>query len=176
LVHSDICGPMPHQSLGEVSYFITCIDDTMWKVWAYPTRTKNHVFTIFKDWLAMVENQTDQKSNYLQSDNGESISLTSSSNFAENATLDGNLRLLTVWSKIELQNRWIVQSRIGLFLCCTISDLRTASGRRRYSQPCTLSTCRRVGLLDRKFHKIFGQEENRITESCGYLDAKRTHL
>jgi 5'-3' exoribonuclease 2 len=61
LVHSDICGPMPHQSLSGASYFVTFIDNATRKVWAYPTRTKDCVFTIFKDWLAMVENQTDRK-------------------------------------------------------------------------------------------------------------------
>jgi hypothetical protein len=58
-VHSDICRSMPHWSLGGASYFITFIDDAMRKVWAYPTRINDHVFTIFKDCLAMVENQTD---------------------------------------------------------------------------------------------------------------------
>jgi hypothetical protein len=65
LVHSDICGPIPHQSLSGASYFVTFIDDATRKVWAYPTRTKDRVFTIFKDWLAMVENQTDQKLKWL---------------------------------------------------------------------------------------------------------------
>jgi 5'-3' exoribonuclease 2 len=61
LVHLDICGPMPHQSLGGASYFVTFIDDATRKVWAYLIRTKDRVFTIFKEWLAMVENQTDRK-------------------------------------------------------------------------------------------------------------------
>jgi hypothetical protein len=61
LVHSDIYGPMPHQSLDGASYFITFIDDATRKVWAYSTRTKDRVFTIFKDWLAVVENQTYRK-------------------------------------------------------------------------------------------------------------------
>jgi hypothetical protein len=54
LVHSDICGPRPHQSLGGASYFVTFIDNATCKVWAYPTRTKES--RVFKDWLAMVEN------------------------------------------------------------------------------------------------------------------------
>jgi hypothetical protein len=53
-----------------VWYFITFIDDATRKVWAYPTRTKDRVLTIFKDWLAMVENQTNQKLKCLRSDNG----------------------------------------------------------------------------------------------------------
>jgi hypothetical protein len=52
---------MPHPSLGGGSYFFTFIDDATQKVWAYPTRTKDRVCTIFKEWLAMVENQTDRK-------------------------------------------------------------------------------------------------------------------
>jgi hypothetical protein len=70
LVHSDVCGPMPHQSLGGSSYLVTFIDDATRKVWAYPTRTKDHVFTIFKEWLAMFENQTDRKLKSIRSDNG----------------------------------------------------------------------------------------------------------
>jgi 5'-3' exoribonuclease 2 len=61
LVHSDICGPMPHRSLGEASYFVTFINDATRKVWAYPTQTNDRVLTIFKDWLAMVDNQMDRK-------------------------------------------------------------------------------------------------------------------
>jgi hypothetical protein len=61
LVHSDSCSPMPHQSLGGAPYFVTFIDDATRKVWAYPNRTKYRFFTIFKDWLTMVENQTDRK-------------------------------------------------------------------------------------------------------------------
>jgi hypothetical protein len=100
LDHSEICGLMPHQSLGGASYFVTFIDDATRKVWAYPTRTKHRVFTIFKHWLAQVENKTDQKLKCLLSDNGGSISLMSSSNFAGNAASDANLRLRTVRSRM----------------------------------------------------------------------------
>jgi hypothetical protein len=37
LVHSDICGPMPHQFLSGAWYFITFINNTTQKVWADPT-------------------------------------------------------------------------------------------------------------------------------------------
>jgi transposase InsO family protein len=70
LVHSDICGPMPHQSLGGASYFVTFIDDATRKVWAYLTRMKDRVFTVFRNWLAMVKNQTDWKLKSLRTDNG----------------------------------------------------------------------------------------------------------
>mgnify|MGYP000662733889 CR=1 FL=1 len=55
-VHSDVCGLMPHPSLGGASYFVTSIDDVTRKVWAHPARTKDRVFMIFMEWLMMVEN------------------------------------------------------------------------------------------------------------------------
>ena len=41
-------------------------------------RNKDKVFVVFQDWLAVVENQMDQKLKYVQSDNGESINLMNS--------------------------------------------------------------------------------------------------
>ena len=60
---------MPHQSLGGGLYFVSFIDDLTRKVWAYPIRTKDRVFSIFSEWLAMVENQTGRKLKCLRTDN-----------------------------------------------------------------------------------------------------------
>ena len=70
LVHSDICGPMPHQSLGGAFYFVSFIDDLTRKVWTYPVRTQDRVFLIFSGWLAMVENHFGQKLKFLWTNNG----------------------------------------------------------------------------------------------------------
>ena len=56
LVHLDVCGPIPHQSLGSATYFVKFIDDAIRKMWGYLARTKDHVFIIFMEWLTMVEN------------------------------------------------------------------------------------------------------------------------
>ena len=56
--------------LSGASYFITFIDDSTRKVWAYLTRTKDRVFPIFKYSLAMIENQTRRKLKCLRSDSG----------------------------------------------------------------------------------------------------------
>ena len=61
---------MPHRPLGGASYFVSFIDDSTRKVWAYPIRTKHRVFSIFSDWIAMVKNQSGQKEKCLQTDNG----------------------------------------------------------------------------------------------------------
>ena len=57
-------------SLEGASYFVSFIDDSTRKVWAYPIRTKDRVFSIFSDWLAMVENQSGRKLKCLRTDNG----------------------------------------------------------------------------------------------------------
>ena len=51
-----VCGPMSQQSLGGALYFVTFNDDAIGKVCAYRTWTKDRVFAIFYDCLAMVEN------------------------------------------------------------------------------------------------------------------------
>ena len=68
LVHSDVCGPMPHQSLDGASYYVSFIEDSTQKVWAYLIRTKDRVFSILSDWLAMVENQYGRKLKCLWTD------------------------------------------------------------------------------------------------------------
>ena len=62
LVHSNVCGLMPYQSLNGAFYFVTFIDDSTRKVWAYLARTKARVFSIFQEWLAIVKNKSIQTS------------------------------------------------------------------------------------------------------------------
>jgi hypothetical protein len=100
---------------------------------------------------------------------GESTSLMSSSNSAENVASEENLPLLTVRSKMELQNGWIEQSKNGLFLCCTILHLWMASGPGCYSRLCTLSTRRRVGFLDWFLYMAELAFKNSSHSSTGYI-------
>ena len=58
LVHSDVCGPMPHHPLGGALYFVSSIDNSTRKMGAYPIRTKDRVFSIFSNWLTTFENQS----------------------------------------------------------------------------------------------------------------------
>ncbi|MCO5595417.1 hypothetical protein L7F22_049459 [Adiantum nelumboides] len=51
-------------------YFVTFIDDASKKVWAYPICKKDMVFDVFKQWVALVENQTGCKLKCLHTDNG----------------------------------------------------------------------------------------------------------
>ena len=45
-------------SLGGASYFVALIGD---ELWAFLTQMKDHMFTIFQDQLAMVDEQTERK-------------------------------------------------------------------------------------------------------------------
>lgn len=70
LVHTDVWGPSPVQSLAGSLYYVTFIDDSTRKVWVYFLKKKSEVFDTFRKWKAMVENETGLKVKRLRSDNG----------------------------------------------------------------------------------------------------------
>ncbi|CAK1597413.1 unnamed protein product [Parnassius mnemosyne] len=70
IVHTDVCGPMRHQSFAGKRYFVTFIDDKSRWCEVYFIRNKSDVFNIFKNYKAEVENFTGKKIKCLQSDNG----------------------------------------------------------------------------------------------------------
>jgi transposase InsO family protein len=57
-------------SFGGAKYFLTFIDDFSRKVWVYSLRLKSEVLERFKEWKALVENQSGHKVKVLRSDNG----------------------------------------------------------------------------------------------------------
>ena len=57
-IHSDIWGPSPITSYGGSSYFVSFIDDFSRKMWFYMLKKKSDVFTVFKQFRALVENIT----------------------------------------------------------------------------------------------------------------------
>ena len=68
---------MPSLSLGGASYFVTFIDDYSRKVWVYPLKRKDEVFSIFQRFVALVETNIGKKAKCLHSDNGgENVSKT----------------------------------------------------------------------------------------------------
>ena len=70
-MHSDVCGPMPTLSMGGASNFFTFIDDFSRKVWAYPLKRKDEVFSVFQHFVILVvETQIGKKVKSLHSDNG----------------------------------------------------------------------------------------------------------
>jgi hypothetical protein len=70
LVHSDVFGPMSVPSLEKYVYHVSFIDDFLRNTWIYFLRKKSEVFDKFKEFKALVENQTDKIINVLRKDNG----------------------------------------------------------------------------------------------------------
>ena len=72
LIHSDLYGPIPVDTLSGFSYFITFIDDYSRKTWIYFLKTKefDEVLDRFKEFKALVENHTGRRIRVLRSDNG----------------------------------------------------------------------------------------------------------
>uniref|UniRef100_A0A6N2K750 Integrase catalytic domain-containing protein n=1 Tax=Salix viminalis TaxID=40686 RepID=A0A6N2K750_SALVM len=70
LVHTDLCGPMQHESNGGNRYFITFIDDYSRVCWVYFLRNKSNALTVFKKYKALVELQSGFKVKKMRSDRG----------------------------------------------------------------------------------------------------------
>jgi transposase InsO family protein len=70
LIHSDVCGPMPSSSISGYVYYVSFIDDYSHKTWVYFLKSKNEVFSKFKEFKALIENLFERKIKILKSDNG----------------------------------------------------------------------------------------------------------
>ena len=57
-------------SLGKSVYYVSFIDDFSGNTWIYFLRKKSQVFDKFKEFKALVENQTEKKIKVLRIDNG----------------------------------------------------------------------------------------------------------
>lgn len=70
LVHSDVCGPMPEESLNKSKYFVTFIDDCTRFCWVYFLKQKSEVDEVFLRFKQEVENEANCKIKTVRSDNG----------------------------------------------------------------------------------------------------------
>lgn len=70
LIHSDICGPITPTSNGGKRYFITFIDDFSRKTWVYLLQEKSEALSVFKQFKALAENETEMSIKILRSDRG----------------------------------------------------------------------------------------------------------
>ncbi|KAJ4702606.1 Retrovirus-related Pol polyprotein from transposon TNT 1-94 [Melia azedarach] len=69
-IHSDCWGPSRVESLGGHRYFVSMIDDLSRMTWVFIMKHKSEAFKNFKQWKALVENQTGKKIKRLRTDNG----------------------------------------------------------------------------------------------------------
>jgi hypothetical protein len=70
LIHSDVCGPMPSTSISGYVYYVSFIDDYSRKNWVYFLKSKDEVFSKFKEFKVLIENLFEKKIKILRSDNG----------------------------------------------------------------------------------------------------------
>jgi transposase InsO family protein len=70
LIHSDVCVPMPSSSMSGYVYYVSFIDDYSRKTWLYFLKSKDEVFSKFKEFKALIENLSERKIKILRSDNG----------------------------------------------------------------------------------------------------------
>jgi hypothetical protein len=70
LIHNDVFGPVPVPYLGKSMYYVSFIDDFSRNTWIYFLRKKSEVFDKFKEFKALVENQTEKKIKVFITDNG----------------------------------------------------------------------------------------------------------
>jgi hypothetical protein len=70
LVHNDVFGPVSVPSLGKSVYYVSFIDEFLRETWIYILRKKSEVFDMFKEFKALVENQTEKRIKVLRTNNG----------------------------------------------------------------------------------------------------------
>jgi len=87
LVHSDISGMMPVNSLGGYSYYLTFTDDYSQKTWIYFLKMKNELFSWFRHFKALIENQTEKKTKILRTNNGTECESNEFHDFCKEASI-----------------------------------------------------------------------------------------
>jgi hypothetical protein len=70
LIQLDVCGPMPSSSISGYVYYVSFIDDYSHKTWVYLLKSKDEVFSKFKEFKALIKNLSERKIKILRSDNG----------------------------------------------------------------------------------------------------------
>jgi hypothetical protein len=70
LGHNDVFGPVLVPSLGKSMYYVSFIDEFSRNTWIYFLKKKSEVFDRFKEFKALVENQTEKIIKVLRKDNG----------------------------------------------------------------------------------------------------------
>ncbi|UYV72349.1 hypothetical protein LAZ67_9002732 [Cordylochernes scorpioides] len=69
LVHMDLCGPMPYQSLGGSKYFFVLVDDFSRRTFIYFLKNKDETLGKFEEFKARVENELNLKMKDVRTDN-----------------------------------------------------------------------------------------------------------
>jgi transposase InsO family protein len=92
-VSSDVCELLLAPSASGLQYYVTFIDDYSRRTWIFFMKTKDEVFSRFREFKALVENQTGKKSKVLRSDNGGEYTPNEFKNFCKEARIKMELTM-----------------------------------------------------------------------------------
>ena len=70
IIHFDVCGPKSSRSLSRYEYYVSFIDEFSRKTWVYFMKNKDEVFSKFKEFKALIENQIENNIKTFRSANG----------------------------------------------------------------------------------------------------------
>jgi hypothetical protein len=112
LIHSDVCGPMQTSSISGYVYYVSFIDDYSCKTWIYFLKSKDEVFSKFKEFKALIENLSKRKIKILKSDNGGEYTSKEFVSFCRDVGIKG--KLTTPYNPqqngvVERKNRTIME-------------------------------------------------------------------
>ncbi|XP_033145473.1 uncharacterized protein LOC103839411 isoform X1 [Brassica rapa] len=93
IVHTDVCGPMQHQSVDGSRYFLLFLDDHTHMCWVYFMKQKSETFSLFKKFKAMVEKQSDCTIKTLRSDGGGEFTSREFNRFCEEEGINKQVTL-----------------------------------------------------------------------------------
>jgi transposase InsO family protein len=91
LIHSNVCGPIPSSSISGYEYYVSFIDDYSHKTWVYLLKSKDEVFSKFKEFKALIENLSERKIKILRSDNGGEYTSKEFSSFCKDVEIKRDL-------------------------------------------------------------------------------------
>jgi transposase InsO family protein len=83
--------PNAINSISGYVYYVSFIDDYSRKTWIYFLKSKDEVFSKFKEFNALIENLSKRKMKILRSDNGEEYTSKEFANFCKDAVIKREL-------------------------------------------------------------------------------------
>lgn len=125
LVHSDLCGPIEVKSIAGSRYMLTFLDDYTHKVFVYFLKAKDEVFSCFKTFKNLVENQTGKTIKTLRTDNGGEYLSTVFEQFLKDSGIVHQLtvpRTAEQNGKAERLNRTIVEKVRCMLIDCKLPN------------------------------------------------------
>ena len=69
MIHSDIWGPAPHDTIGGLKYYVIFVDDFSRYTWIYLMRNRSELFSVYSRFANMIQTQFSCKIKIFRTDN-----------------------------------------------------------------------------------------------------------